>query len=195
MINWIIELDHSLFLFINSLHTQFMDLVMILFTKPYPWIPLYLAIVSYLIYQFGYREHNWKKALFAIAAILLTFTLSDVGSSYIKKGLQILRPSHDPRLADVVRLLDGKGGLYGFVSSHAANVFGLATLTSLFIKKRWYSYSIFVWAFMVSYSRIYVGRHFPSDVICGALLGIFIAIISFRINNFLLNKRRDVLLN
>ncbi|MFA5713028.1 MAG: phosphatase PAP2 family protein [Bacteroidales bacterium] len=195
MINLIIESDYSLFILINSLHTTILDSIMVIFTKALPWIPLYIAILGTLLYKFGYREQNWKKALFATVALLLTFAITDIGSSQIKKGFEILRPSHDLRLEGIVRLLDGKGGLYGFISSHAANVFGLATLTSLFFRKRWYSISIFTWATIVSYSRIYVGRHFPSDVVCGALFGVAVALAVYKLNNFLIAAQRDVLHN
>ncbi|GAB1474660.1 hypothetical protein MASR2M69_21010 [Bacteroidota bacterium] len=81
----------------------------------------------------------------------------------------------------MIRLLDGKGGAFGFVSSHAANVFGLATITSLVFRRKWYTISIFIWAALVSYSRVYVGRHYPTDVLAGALLGFIAGYLFYKV--------------
>ncbi len=175
------DLDTRLLLLINGFHSPFWDKVMLLFTARLPWIPLYALILGYIIHRFALKEGKGWYTLSIIAAIIATFALTDIGSSFIKDLTQRLRPGHDPRLENIVRLLDGKGGMYGFVSSHAANVFGLATITSLIFRRRAYSISIFLWAATVSYSRVYVGRHFPGDVIFGALLGILIALLFYRL--------------
>jgi undecaprenyl-diphosphatase len=115
---------------------------------------------------------GWKIALFILAATLLTFLLTDqISASIIKPLVHRLRPSHDPATENIARFITGRGGMYGFVSNHAANFFGLAAITTLFIRKKWYAWLIFFIAVLVSYSRIYVGKHFPGDVICGAILG------------------------
>jgi undecaprenyl-diphosphatase len=175
------DLDTRLLLLINGFHSPFWDKVMLLFTARLPWIPLYALILGYIIHRFALKEGKGWYTLSIIAAIIATFALTDIGSSFIKDLTQRLRPGHDPRLENIVRLLDGKGGMYGFVSSHAANVFGLATITSLIFRRRAYSISIFLWAATVSYSRVYVGRHYPGDVIFGALLGILIALLFYRL--------------
>lgn len=185
---WLLNLDYSLFIFINGLHTAFLDILMMLFTAKYPWIPLYAAITFYIFYSFGHKQKNYKYAFLLFAAAILTFAITDMGSSAIKNYCMRLRPSHDPQLEEVIRLLDGKGGLYGFISSHAANVFGLASFTSWLFKKRWYSITIFMWAFLVCYSRVYVGRHFPSDVVGGAIFGIIVAWIIFIIQSRIENN-------
>lgn len=172
---WLLNIDYSLLLFINGLHTAFFDVLMLIFTAKYPWVPLYIAIAFYIFYHFGHKQNNYKYAFLLFVAAFVVFAITDMGSTAIKHSTMRLRPGHDPSLEGVIRLLDGKGGMYGFISSHASNVFGLATLTSLAFKKKGYSIALFAWAFLVSYSRIYVGRHFPSDVLCGAVFGFLVA--------------------
>lgn len=169
-----LELDRQLFLLINGAHTPWLDPVMTFVTSAYTWIPFYILLFVYLVAR---KDGGWKSALFILAACLLTFLLTDqISSSIIKPLVHRLRPSHDPATQSIARCITGRGGMYGFVSSHAANFFGLAAVTTLFIRKKWFAWLIFFIATLVSYSRIYVGKHFPADVICGAILGFSIGI-------------------
>lgn len=180
----IIGWDQNLFLLLNGAHCAWLDPVMMFFSNIRVWIPFYLIIVFFLFYK-----HNWRWGLLALAAVLLTFGLCDqMSAQVIKEAVQRLRPSHTESLAASIHLLEGKGGLYGFVSSHAANVMGLALITSLIFKKKWYSFAIFTWATIVSYSRIYVGKHFPLDVICGAMLGLVLAYLVYLLFLYLERK-------
>ncbi len=178
---WLLNADSSLLLFINGLNSAFMDAVMMTLTSRTPWIPLYIAILIYIIYRFGYKEGSYTFASLIVVCAILTFAVTDLGSGIIKDLVQRPRPGHVPAFEGIIRLLDGKGGAFGFVSSHAANVFGLATITSLIFRKKVYSISIFIWAALVSYSRIYVGRHYPSDVLAGALLGFAAGYVFYRV--------------
>jgi len=183
MLERIIEIDRSLFMTLNHIHSPFFDGVMVFASEKFVWVPLYLAIIFFVFFRIENKQiqvRSFYPSLIILVCILLTFAMTDMISADIIKGsVHRLRPGHDPELANIVRLLDGKGGLYGFVSSHAANVFGLALFTSLSFKKRWYTVFIFAWAALVSYSRIYVGRHFPLDVVCGAFLGLISALLVF----------------
>lgn len=166
LINW----DRALFLAINAGHRPWLDPVMRFFSNIPVWIPLYALLIFFFFYK-----RPWRAGLLALACVGLCFALTDhISASVIKEAVARLRPGHDPLLQDTVRLLEGKGGLYGFVSSHAANTFGLACFCALFYKRKWVGTALFVWAAWVSYSRIYVGKHFPLDVLCGALLGLLV---------------------
>lgn len=147
-----------------------------LVTGKWIWIPLYLFILGWLI-----RDYRWK-ALVLLAFIVLLITLSDQSSVQLfKQVFQRLRPCHDPRIADLVHTVHGKcGGKYGFVSSHAANSFAIAVFSLLLIRNRYYTLSIIIWASLVSYSRVYLGVHFPGDIIGGAILGMFVGFIVYK---------------
>jgi undecaprenyl-diphosphatase len=161
--------DQQLFLFINSSNSPFFDQVMHAISGRLIWVPLYLAILIYLTVKFK------RKFLVILIFIILAATLADQSSVFVKNIVLRLRPCHEPSLMGIVHLVNGEcGGVYGFVSSHATNSFDVALLSLLFIKKRWYTISIILWASIIGYSRIYLGVHYPADVICGSLLGAFI---------------------
>jgi undecaprenyl-diphosphatase len=164
------QLDQQLFLYLNSIHSPFWDRVMHTVSGIAIWIPLYLAILVYL----GLRYR--KKFIVILFFIILAATLADQVSVQLFKNIfHRLRPCHEPAIRDMVHLVDGRcGGMYGFISSHATNCFNVALLSMLFIRKRWFSISILCWAVIIGYSRIYLGVHYPGDVICGALVGALI---------------------
>jgi undecaprenyl-diphosphatase len=163
------QLDRHIFLFINSSNSPFFDQVMYALSGKLIWVPLYLSILIYL--GITYK----RKFLIILIFIILAATLADQSSVLVKNIVQRLRPCNDPALKGLVHLVNGEcGGLLGFVSSHATNSFNVALLSLLFIKKRWYTISIIIWALVIGYSRIYLGVHYPGDVLCGSLLGAFI---------------------
>ena len=161
--------DQQLFLFINSSNSPFFDQVMHAISGKLIWVPLYLAILTYLGIKYK------KKFLIILIFIILAATLSDQSSVIVKNIVLRLRPCHEPSLIGMVHLVNGEcGGIYGFVSSHATNCFDVALLSLLFIKRRWFTVSIVLWACVIGYSRVYLGVHYPGDVICGSFLGAFI---------------------
>ena len=160
------QLDHQLFLFLNSANSPFWDEVMFFLSRVIVWTPLYLVILMFVLKKYRIRF------LVIFFFIILSVTLADQGALFIKNSVERLRPCHEPSLQGLVHIVNGVcGGMYGFVSSHAANSFNVALISLFLIKKRWYSIFILFWASAVSYSRIYLGVHYPGDVVCGAILG------------------------
>ena len=168
----LLQLDLQLFYLINSdWTTPFLDAVLTIWRNKYFWTPLYLFIASFLVINF-----KWKGALVIVFA-LLTITVSDLTSSKaIKKTVKRYRPCKDPAVKDTVRLLVKCGGKYSFTSSHATNHFAQALFligifTSLF---KWVRIPLLMWAATISYAQVYVGVHYPLDVICGGIVGALI---------------------
>ncbi len=172
MIQYLNSLDTKLFLFLNGLHNTFFDTIMYWFSDKLIWVPMYILIAFFIVWR--YRMQGVIILLFAI----LVIALCDQTASHLIKNLtHRLRPSHEPSLIGLIHLSKaGPGGLYGFVSSHAANAFGLATFMYFTLNNRFrlLKYWLFIWAVLVSYSRIYNGVHYPADVIVAALLSSFI---------------------
>ncbi len=167
------EMDQQLTLSLNSIHSSVTDPVMMFFSSIPVWIPMYVIVAVFLFIRLG-----WKKALVAIASIALTFLLCDQIANLFKDGIARLRPCHDSfMVGEGLRILEGKGGLYGFFSGHASNSFGFAVSSSMAfrndrrLKYRGYSAWIFFWASMVSISRVFVGKHYIGDVVTGVIFG------------------------
>ena len=180
--NAINNLDHELFLFLNGLHVGWLNPVMTFISSEMGWIPFYV-ILLYLVF----KKLGWKGLLFVVIGVVVLITCSDQLSSHVFKPVfHRFRPCHDPLIQDLVHLPNGHcGGQYGFISSHACNTFALASFITL-IMKRFYKkigLLMFIWAALVSYSRIYMGVHFPGDVLCGAAVGM---ILGFGIGHLLL---------
>lgn len=170
------RIDQQLFLFLNSINSPFWDQVMHILTGKIIWVPLYLAILIYL----GIRYK--RKFLIILLFIILAATMADQISVFIKNAVMRPRPCHEPLLTGLVHTFNGEcGGSFGFVSSHATNAFNVALLSLLFIKKRWFTISIITWAIIVGYTRIYLGVHYPGDVICGSVLGAFIGWLNYKL--------------
>ncbi|MCF8373494.1 MAG: phosphatase PAP2 family protein [Bacteroidales bacterium] len=162
----------------NSLHSSFWDVVMFYSTKTITWLPLYLVITFYLFKKFG-----WQQALFTLLFISFLIAASDQGSvHFFKNVFQRLRPCHDPNLAGLVHQVNDKcGGRFGFISSHASNTFATAIFISLLFNKKWLWIGMITWASFVSYTRIYLGVHYPGDILGGTIWGILIGYVFYRI--------------
>ena len=172
------EIDRSLFLTLNDAHTPLWDSIMYWASNRFFWIPLYVILFILVFVQ--YRKRTGLVMLVAALMILCT----DQSANLVKNHLvQRYRPCHNFALKDAIHVNGDCGGKYGFVSSHASNTFGLATfLVFLFrFKLRWAGVFLLIWAAFVSYSRIYNGVHYPADCIGGAILGIVLGWLFYRI--------------
>ena len=163
---------------INGLHAPWLDSLMMTFTHGAAWLPFFLVIIGMLIYR--YRWGALTLLLLTAVTILLTDQLS---AGLIKPLVGRLRPSYNPQLEGILHLVNGyRGGLYGFVSSHAANSFGAATFLWLAGRQKisWL-WIMYVWAGLFAFTRIYLGVHYPSDIVAGALLGVVVGWLIFRL--------------
>lgn len=197
MIDKLIQFDVQLFLFLNGIRSPFFDFVFWWASMPLVWMPVYICLLYFVI-----KAYRWQ-TLFVILFVALCVTFTDqIALHWFKDLFMRLRPSHNPMIQLRVHTLNGYyGGLYGFVSSHAANYFGIATFLSMLLyhKIRHFTLITFIWVGIISYSRIYLGVHYPADVVCGAMLGIFIGFLLGVFYNYfsttVLSKRKFFRLN
>ena len=170
---WLNFIDIQLFRLVNSTGYEQLDLMMILISSKWLWIPLYLYLL-YLLYQKYAAKFIW----ILISLGILIF-LADYGSvHFFKEVFQRLRPCHQ---LDDIRIVDGCGALYGFVSSHAANAFSVTFFVSLLLKSRKVFCLLFNWAVIIGFSRIYLGVHFPFDIIGGMFWGVFVSLLTYKL--------------
>jgi undecaprenyl-diphosphatase len=168
-------IDLTLFDFLNqSLANPFFDAVLPVFREKTTWIPLYLVMVFLLL-----KNHGWRRTVWLLLCVAAVLTVADqLAATVLKPWVGRLRPCADPTVADHARILVGCGGKYSFPSNHATNHFALAmvlSLTWLRDQAAGWRIGIFVWAALISVAQVYVGKHYPGDIVAGALLGGLIA--------------------
>lgn len=179
----LIQADQQFFLYLNSFHSSFWDPVMVFVSGKISWLPFYLVLIWFLI------KERKKKIWVSLLIIALMVIATDQVSVLVKDTVQRLRPCHDEAIKPLLHLVKGCGGKYGFVSSHAANSFGVATFFTIFFRKhRWAGILLMIWAMLVSYSRIYLGVHYPGDILGGALLGTIFGLLFYSLDKLLLLK-------
>lgn len=180
-----IEFDQQLLLLLNGSDSLFWDGLMWIATSTYIWIPVAI-ILLYIIF----KNNTTKEALIIVGLLILLVILSDqISSGFCKPFFARYRPTQDPELMYMIDIVNGyRGGKYGFISSHASNTFAIATFMALVLRNSSSIASLFVWAILCTYSRIYLGVHYPGDILFGIILGISIASALYILYQFLQRK-------
>ena len=189
--DYLIHIDQQWLLAINGWHSEWADILMWYISKSTTWLPLYALLVGLIVYRFGIlspslcREGRGGSSLLRDLIILAGFAVavgvSDfVSSGIIKPWVCRLRPTHEPALAGMLHLVNGyTGGLYGFVSSHAANTMACALLFALLYRNKYATVGLMLWVALNCYSRMYLGVHYPADIIGGLAIGAMMATLTY----------------
>ena len=185
--NTIIDFDKYLLLAINGSDSIFWDGCMKIYTTIAIWVPLMLMLLYILM-----KNNSFKDFILLFFMFLLVVVLTDVISSGIcKPFFERWRPTNDPELMYLVDVVNGtRGKDYGFTSSHAANSFGIATFMLLLVKNRALSISLIFWASMNAYTRLYLGVHYPGDIIAGTFIGVTVGWGMYNLHRYVLNKQK-----
>ncbi|MCR5049926.1 MAG: phosphatase PAP2 family protein [Paludibacteraceae bacterium] len=173
-----LKLDTEILLWINGHHAEWLDWLMWHISRSATWIPLYVLLVGLIVYR--YRSH-WKTIVLILVGFGIAVGLSDYTCSGILKPLVCrFRPTHEPALTGLLHIVCGyTGGLYGFCSSHAANTMACALLFSLIWRNKYATTGLMTWVALNCYSRMYLGVHYPTDIVCGLLIGSVWSVLVF----------------
>lgn len=171
--------DTQLLLFLNGLHNSFFDGFMYTFTQIYVWIPFYLSVIYVIL------KSQKKEGLWIILSLILCIVIADqISSGIIKNAVQRLRPSRDPALEGLIHTVNAYvGGKFGFTSSHAANTFSFALLSASYFRNKNFSIVVISWSLINCYSRMYLGVHYPLDIVGGLLVGFLTVLVIYTLMN------------
>ena len=182
------QLDWKVSLAINHWRSDGADIFMAFITQTWPWIPLYAVLIGLIVYCYR-KENAWWLPVLGVVALVGLADWTSV--HFFKDVICRFRPSHTPELEGLLYLPDGKGGLYGFISSHSANCFAIAAYVTFVLKGRFRFFRsgiMYLWAVLIAYSRVYLGKHFFGDVLCGAIWGVLLAFLMWRLIRLLLSR-------
>jgi len=189
VLDFLIHKDIELFIYLNSLGSVQWDGFWLFVTNKFTSIPLYIFLLF-----LTYKHFGFKKMLLVLLFGVLLIALSDQTSNIFKYSFKRLRPCHNNDISSIIRIVkEGCGGLYGYFSGHAINSMGIAVFFGLLLKNR-YKYLFFIlifWAVIIAYSRIYVGVHYPLDVLTGMLFGILYGTIFYKLLIYFLGKIKN----
>ncbi|WP_298236846.1 phosphatase PAP2 family protein [uncultured Algibacter sp.] len=185
MLDQILQLDTELFLYLNNLGSETWDNLWLLITNKLTFIPLY-AILLFLLY----KKFGLKSILVFVVVIALMITFTDQITNVFKRGFERPRPCRAEGVMDQMRFIAVRCGLYGFFSGHSSNSMAVAIFAGLLLRP-YFKNLIFIllfWSAVVAYSRIYVGVHYPLDIICGLTFGAIGGFIFYKLARYLLNR-------
>jgi undecaprenyl-diphosphatase len=178
----LLKFDSSLFMHFNGMHSAWWDTAMLFFTRKESWLPLYLMLLILIIRN--YRGKSWLLLIF----LILGLVVSDQICNILKEVVHRYRPGYDPTIKALTHIVLRKGGEYGFPSSHAANTFFVLTFTGFLFRNKISLLVLLFWSLLVSYSRIYVGAHYPLDILTGWIIGIAAGWLFFRLMTWVETK-------
>jgi len=184
-IQQLISVDQELFLALNGSRSLFWDSVMTIITSTYVWIPIFVVLLYVIV-----RNNSAKVVIWLLISIGINILICDqISSGICKPFFMRYRPTQDPTMMYLVDIVNGyRGGRYGFISSHAANTFGIWVFLSLLFRKFKISLGLFVWAILSSYSRIYLGVHYLGDILCGIIVGVISGCLIFGLYKYVLRR-------
>lgn len=194
MLEYFLTPDLNIFLFLNGLHSSWADVFFYWVSNRFIWLPFYALLAFFLI-------RKWrKKSIPIFIALVLCIFLTDQSCNLIKHSVQRPRPSHEPGLCEQVHLVakpDGtlyRGGPYSFPSSHAANSMAMALFVIFYLseKRKWVIVGMLLWVLLLSYSRIYLGVHYPSDLMAGWIIGACWATLLWRTVLLIQNSKSKI---
>lgn len=183
----LLNIDRYLLLSLNGSDSLFWDGCMLVYTSMAVWVPLAIVLLCVLL-----KNNNIKDFFLLVVLIAILATLTDqISSGFCKPFFERWRPTNDPLLMYAVDVVnETKAGKYGFTSSHAANSFGIATFISLLIRNRSLSVSLMIWAAMNAFTRIYIGVHYPGDILGGTVIGVVVGWLIYRLYVYIQNHKR-----
>ena len=177
----LVDIDKQMMLTLNGSNSLYMDGVMKIYTSTVVWIPVALLLLFVVM-----KNNSPRGTILSVLAVALTIVATDQVSSHLIKPLVArLRPCNDPTIMHLIDTFNNyRSAGYSFTSSHACNSFGIFAIVSLIVRNRTLSLSLLLWACINSYSRIYLGVHFPGDILCGAIIGSVIGVVMYLIYAF-----------
>lgn len=173
--------DIELFSFLNQTHTSWLDPIMIFLSSYWSWLILFVVISYFML------RRSWTWGSREILLILCTVVMNNIVNTLVKFLIKRPRPCQNEMLDSTIRILEDCGSSYSFFSAHSSNAFCLAICTAFFFRNKYYTVLMLLWATLVAYSRIYVGKHYPLDLMFGISFGIFISLMG----NWLLKSYRE----
>ena len=187
MLEQLNDWDSDMFIYLNSLGIEDYDAFWIYVTQIHHWIPLF--ILFFILYFLAF---NWKKATFAILSLLSAFGTTLALTNLTKNLVSRARPNNVDELADIIRILQTPEN-YSFFSGHASSSFVVTTFVVLTLREKfkWPVYFFYIWPLLFCMSRIYVGVHYPVDILVGAMVGTLIALAFYKIYNAIYQKHLE----